>query len=366
MPFYHRFFTFLRIAIAFMIVLSLTACDYISNLMGNHEDETATATAPVENVNAVPFTLAVAPNIAWIPWYLAHEEGIFERYKTKYGIDIQFIEDDYLGTINKFITGEADAIMITNIDAIAQLVRRDVTTDVILIASHSYGNDAILLHNNDDMDIRGKKIGVLKDSFRHYLLDRYLIKHQIDFNSVTIVNKAEVDIVTAFNSGAVYGVVTSNPNLSKLMQEPGAKILFDSREIPGEIFDMLVVNRDKLQANPEFGQTLLRAWFAVMDRFQGNRRAGTVDAMARLAGMPRADYDQQIATIEFEDLPLKALSTMRSGRTMKKVMRHVRYFIERHNLASEEMFSEWVSYPGRVPAILHFNAGPLQDFIYKR
>jgi len=361
MPFYHKFFGFSRVFIILVIVFSLTACDYFSKLIGSHDD-----TVTSENINAVPFTLAVAPNVAWMPWYLANEEGIFERYKSKYGIDIQFIEDDYLGTINKFITGEADAIMITNIDAIAQLVRRDIKADVILIANVSDGNDAILLHNGADPNIQGKKIGVLKDSFRQYLLDRYLIKNQLDFDSITIVNKAEVDMIAAFNSDGLYGVVTGNPNLSKLLEGPGAKVLFDSREISGEIFDMLIVNRTKLQENPEFAQTLLRAWFAIMDRFQGNRRTGTLDAMARLLGMTRADYEQQIAMVKFEETALGGLSAIRAGRTMKKIMRHVRYFVERNNLASEEMFNEWVSYPGRVPAILHFNAGPLQEFIYKR
>lgn len=361
MPFYHKLFGFSRVFIILVIVLSLTACDYFSKLIGS-QDKSATTTS--ENANAVPFTLAVAPNIEWMPWYLANEEGIFERYKSKYGVDIQLIEDDYLGTINKFITGEADAIMITNVDAIAQLVRRDIKADVILISSTSDGNDAIILHKNAESDIRGKKIGVLKDSFRHYLLDRYLIKNQLDFNAVTIVNKAEVDMISAFNSNDLYGIVTSNPNLFKLLKEPGAKVLFDSGEISGEIFDMLVVNRSKLQEHPEFAQVLLRTWFAVMSRFQGNRKTGTLDSMARLLGMTRVEYEAQIASIKFEDIPLDALSVIRAGRTMKKVMRHVRYFVERHNLASEEMFSEWVSYPGRVPTILHFNATPLQDFIY--
>ena len=355
MPFYYTS----RIAILSLLILSLTGCDFWESVQ-------KWLKKPTENVEIARLTLAVAPQIAWMPWYLADEEGTFQEHASAYNLEVQFVSDNYQDAIEKFINEEVEAIAITNIDAIAQLVRRDIEADVILITNYSNGNEAILLPSNADTNvrnIRGKKFALVQNSARHYLLDRYLVRNQIPFEDVTVLNTPEVDIPAAFVNKDVYGVVTSNPNVHKLIKEADAKILFDSREIFGEIFDMIVVRRDTLIDHPKFAQVLLATWFAMMERLQGNKKGPTLDSMARLANLSREEYDEEIAMTPLNDTSTKALSAIRAHRRMRKAMRHIRYFVERHELSGSEIFTGWVSYPGRTPALLHFNGEPLQDFV---
>jgi NitT/TauT family transport system substrate-binding protein len=339
-------------------MLCLTGCDLNTWIEEYWPQES-------EDKQVVKLTLAVAPHIAWMPWFLANEEGTFHDYVATHHVDVQFITDTYQNAIDKFIEGEIQAIAITNIDAIAQLVRGNVEADVILIASYSYGNEAILLPADADpniLKIRGKTFALAQFSSRHYLLDRFLVRNQIPFGEVKVLDTPEADIPDFLLGGKVYGVVTSNPYLDKLTGESRAKVLFDSRQIPNEIVDLIVVHRDTLLDYPAFAQVLLGSWFSVMEKLQGNRKGSTLDAMARLAGVSREDFERQIAAILLNDTPTKALSAIRDRR-MRKTMRHVRYFIERHQLANEEPFTNWVSYPGRTQALLHFNGQPLQDFV---
>jgi NitT/TauT family transport system substrate-binding protein len=343
-----------------MILLLLTACDF-PDITGNTDVEEDS-----ENRSVVQLNLAVAPQIAWMPWYLANQENIFEEHSTKHGIQVQFIPDNnYQDTIDKFITQEVQAIAISNIDAIAQLVRRDIEADVILITNTSNGNEAILLSPNADTSLhslRGKTFALVKNSSRHYLFDRYLIRNQIAFDEINIVDTVENNIHEAFSKKEIYGVVTSNPNLHKLSHGKSAKVLFDSRQIPGEIFDMLIIRRETLLNYPQFAQVLLATWFSVMERLQGSRQGTTLDALASLANLTRAEYEEQLATTPLHDTSTKALSAIRDRR-IRKAMRHLRYFIERHQLTGNEVYIDWVSYPGRNPALLHFNGQPLQDFV---
>lgn len=355
MPFYYTS----RIAISSLLILSLTGCDFWKDIQKWLQK-------PTENIEITRLTLAVAPQIAWMPWYLADEEGVFQEHATAHNLEVQFVSDNYQDTIEKFINEEVEAIAITNIDAIAQLVRRDIEADVILITNYSNGNEAILLPSNADTNvrnIRGKKFALVQNSSRHYLLDRYLVRNQIPFEDVSILNTPEVDIPAAFVNKDVYGVVTSNPNVHKLIKEADAKILFDSREILSEIFDMVVVRRDTLIDHPKFAQVLLASWFAMMEKLQGNKKGSNLDSMARLANLTREEYDEQIAMTPLNDTSTKALSAIRAHRRMRKAMRHIRYFVERHELSGSEIFTGWVSYPGRTPALLHFNGVPLQDFV---
>lgn len=356
MPFSHTIFVYNLLAV---MLLSLSACDFSGSLTGgnstseNNEDNSATQ-----------LSLAVAPKIAWMPWYLANEEGFFSQKTASAQFKVNFISENYTETIDKFITNEVQAIAISNIDALAQIVRHDIKADVILITNNHIGNEAILLSQDTESSVQGKTFGLVQHSVPHYLLDRYLIRHQIPFDQVNILNTAEVDIPKAIINKNVEGVVTSNPNLYELTHSGTIKILFDSRKIPQEIFDIIVVRRETLVEYPEFAQVLLATWFSVTKRLQGNKKGPALDAMASLANMSRQEFDEQLASTLFNDTPNKALAAIRDRR-LKKSMRHLRYFIERHNLTGDKPFTEWVSYPGSSPALLHFNGQPLQNWLFR-
>jgi NitT/TauT family transport system substrate-binding protein len=337
----------------------------MQNLVGGDETDNN------NNVNDNPkelvsLSLAVAPYVAWMPWYLANEEGVFQEYREKYNIDVQFVTGDYSSTIRKFINREVHAVAITNIDAIANFVREDVEADVILVMGYSNGNEALLTHGEtEQFDLRSKEIALSQNTSRHYLLERYMIKNQIDFDLVNIQNTRDIDIPTMFVSGETYGVVAGNPNSAKLINEQKAKLVFDSRRIPNEIMYLLVVRRETLQENPQFSQVLLSAWFSVVERLQGSRKGSTIRAMSQLSSIEPDDFGNQLSTVDLNDTPIKSLSAIRNDRLMRLAMRHIRYFVERHELTGSEPFTSWVSYPGRTPALLHFNSKPLQSYVTK-
>ncbi|MCK5717080.1 MAG: ABC transporter substrate-binding protein [Thiomargarita sp.] len=352
MPFNHTIIVYNLLG---LVVLFLSACDFRSDITS-----TDTANSNNDKNQTTPLTFAVAPKVTWMPWYLANEEGRFEN--AKMNVPIKFISGNYKDLIDKFITEEIHAIAISNIDAIAQIVRRDIQADVILITSNHIGNEGILLPHNAETDIRGKTIGLVQHSAPHYLFDRYLIRHQIPFEKVNILNTAEMDVSKILSDKTVDVVVTGNPELYQLVHVNNAKILFDSRQIPTEIFDLIVVRRSTLIEHPEFAQTLVSAWFSVMKRLQGNKKGRVVDTMANLAQISPQECEEQLTTVSFNDTPTKALAAIRDRR-LKKTMRYIRYFIERQGLIENKPFTEWVSYPGREPALLHFNGQPLQKWL---
>ncbi|OQW95743.1 MAG: hypothetical protein BWK79_01360 [Beggiatoa sp. IS2] len=346
----------IRVCITIALVLSMTACDYLTGLWSGKAISKSTSKEITQ------LTLAVSPHVAWTPWFFAEEEGIFKSYMQDYKVDIHFISGTYADTIEQFINGKVDAVAITNIDAIARLIKHNIEADVILITSYSNGSDAVLLHVDTNTDIRGQTVAVVEYSAKHYLLDRYLMRNQIPFESVKLRNVPESDLPATFISQDVYGVAAGNPNMDRILQEQQAKILFDSRQIPNEIMDLIVVKREILTAHPDFAKALLAAWFSVMEKLKGSSKGPTLDTLARLSGLPREVYEKQLEATRLNDTPTKALSAIRD-RSMKKTMRFIRYFMERHSLTGDKGYTEWVSYPGRTPALLHFNGEPLQGFI---
>ncbi|MCK5876043.1 MAG: ABC transporter substrate-binding protein [Candidatus Marithrix sp.] len=345
--------------IFFILIIFLTACDLIPGL--NDDDDTNINNKNIANVQ---LTFAVAPQIAWIPWYLANEQGIFNQFSNN--INIKFVSDNYQKTIDSFLNNEVHAIAISNIDAIAQIVRHDIEVDVILITNGHSGSEAILLPQDVDANInnlRDKSFAMTEFSTSHYLFERYLIRNQIDFDEISIFNTSNNDIINAFtNNKEIIGVVAQNPQLHHLVNTADAKIIFDSKQISNEIFDLIVMRRETLIDYPEFAQVLLSSWFTITQRLQGNKKGPTLSILSDFVELTPEQYAEQLTTTPLNDTPAKALAKIRS-RSIRKTMRHIQYFIERHRIASEESFTDWVSYPGRNPAILHFNGQPLQRFI---
>jgi NitT/TauT family transport system substrate-binding protein len=339
------------------LLLSLGGCDWLKAQIGMSGGDTAAE----EEAPARELKFAIAKGTSTLPWLVAADEGVFQRYNEEFGVGVNFSTGDYDAIINQFISGDVDATIINNIDAFSKLVNRGVESDVILICSYSEGNDVVLLRE-DVNEIAGQAIALKQYSRSQYLLERYLLKNLIDFDQVTVVNTPEAEILGALDKSGVAGVATWNPYADVLRKDKQAKPLFDSRSIPHELVDVLVVRRQTLNEFPVFGQALLATWFTVMERLQGNRRGATLDAMSNVAGVSREEFDKQFSDILLTDTAPKALSTIRDRR-MKKTMRHIRYFIERHKLAGTAPVSNWVSYPGRTEALLHFNAEPLERFV---
>jgi NitT/TauT family transport system substrate-binding protein len=307
-------------------------------------------------------TFMAAKSLPTLPWFYAEKEGLFATYSDENKVAISFKEGDYEAIINKFISREVDAIVATNIDVISKIAAKDINSDVILITGYSDGNEAILVPSNSNADVRNKTIALSEFSVNHYLLDRYLLRNQIDLAQVTIENTKESALQEAVGKEGVAGIAASNPLVSQLTRSGGAKTVFSSHEIRGEISYLLIIQREALEKNPNFGKALLAIWFSTMERLQGNKRNTTLDALAELENVDRAEFEQRFGMINLIELPARGLSTIRD-RSMRKTMRHIRLFMKNHSKDIEGDIGAFVSYPGRTAAVLHFNAEPLQRFV---
>ncbi|MFK5893450.1 MAG: ABC transporter substrate-binding protein [Pseudomonadota bacterium] len=357
MIFYRRLSMIGRVFIFTFLTLSLTACDLLESF-GEEQDIAEDELNP----EVIQLTLVASKYLPWLPWFQAGQENIFQQYNEEYKVDITFEETDYEGSINKFVSREADAVVLTNIDAISKIASRGIEADIILISSYSQGNDAVLIPFGADNNLKNKRIALRENSTAHYLLDRYLLRNQVGFDEVEIKNMAESELLETIGTPDIAGVVTWNPIVGNIIQEKNAKILFSSQEIPKEISHVLVVHREILAQHPNFGRALLATWFTMMERLQGNRRGATLDAFAALTDVDREVIEARFSSLQLTETPARALSVIRDRR-MKKTMRHIRFFMDRHGLGNDFEVGTWVSYPGRTPAVLHFNAKPLQDFV---
>jgi NitT/TauT family transport system substrate-binding protein len=311
------------------------------------------------------FKLAASVYVGWVPWMLAAEKGLLSAAGLAHGLDVTLVRGSYVESIDQFMAGHVDAVLMTNVDALAVLPGSGVSADAILIGSYSQGNDAVLERANKPgaaaQSLAGAEIGLVENSVSHYLLHRYLQSLKLADSAVKVVNVSDADIARVFNApgSPLRAVVTWNPIVGDLVQRSGAKPLFDSAQTPKEVADMLVVRREVLDDYPAFGRALLKTWFDAMKQLQTpDLRVGTLAALARLSQSSVEGYQAQLATTLLVNQPAAALAELRDPQLMA-TMQRVEAFVRGRNIIKTPPTGAWASAEGSERKALHFNPGPL-------
>ena len=271
--------------------------------------------APVAAQEKTDFRVAWSIYVGWMPWGYLEESGIMDKWADKYGIDVEIVQiNDYVESINQYTAGAFDGVSATNMDTLSIPSGGGVDTTALIVGDFSNGNDAVIVKGDGDLSsLAGKPVNLVELSVSHYLLARALDSvglREADLDGV--INTSDADMIAAFSTDDVEAVVTWNPLVSTILEDPNATKLFDSSDIPGEIIDLLVVNTETLEANPNFGKAMVGAWYEVM----GLMAAGdeeVLTAMAEASGTDLAGYKAQLASTEMFYDPADAVSFTQSA-----------------------------------------------------
>jgi NitT/TauT family transport system substrate-binding protein len=270
---------------------------------------------------AKTFTLAVSNYTGWMPWYYADDAGILRKWADKYGISIVLKPMDYGDSLDAYAQGKADAVVITNMEALDLAASKSVDTSVVVMGDYSNGNDAVLTRRLKLDEIKGEDVLLEKGTVSQYLLARALAKAQLKDTDVNMVDESDAKIESRFLGDAqAKVVVTWNPMVMGIQKTVGIKKVFDSSQIPGEIQDLLVVNTAVLKDNPDLGRALTGAWYEVMDTLaqHGTAADEVLGKMAAIAGVPVAEFKGQMRTTALFLTPAAATSYVRSQELKDK------------------------------------------------
>jgi len=284
------------------------------------------------------FDVAWTIYVGWMPWPYAAETGIVKKWADRYGITINVVQiNDYVESINQFTAGKFDGVTLTNMDALTIPAAGGVDTTALIVGDFSNGNDGIVSKTAGSVAaLKGESLNLVELSVSHYLLARALDGAGLSERDVKVINTSDADIVAAFKSPDVASVVTWNPLLAEVKAEPGAKLLFDSTKVPGEIIDLMGVNTETLKDNPDFGKALVGIWYETLALVTdpGEKGRAAREAMAKQSGTDLAGFEAQLAATRLFADPKEAVAFSESP-DLVRTMDLVRGFSFDHGLLGE-------------------------------
>ncbi len=227
------------------------------------------------------------------PFALAAELGIYEG-------PVRIVEySSATQVLRAFRNCDIEAAGLT-LDEVLLLAEDVPDLRVVLVLDVSHGADVIL--GRPDITrfaaLRGRRVGYEATALGAYMLARALEVHGMSAAEVIPVSVQVDEHEAAFRGGRVDAIVTFEPHASRLLAE-GARPLFDSTRIPGEIVDVLAVQGDTLENHGPAVDDLVRAWFTTLNYIESNpERAGR--SFAKGLGLSPAQ-----ALALFKRLPLQ-------------------------------------------------------------
>ena len=301
------------------------------------------------------FRVAWSIYVGWMPWGYLEDSGIMDRWAERYGIDVEIVQiNDYVESINLYTAGEFDGVSATNMDTLSIPAGSGVDTTALIVGDFSNGNDAVILKGEGTLeDLAGMPVNLVELSVSHYLLARALDSVGLAERDLAgVVNTSDADMIAAFQTDEVQAVVTWNPLVSTIAEDPQANILFTSADIPGEIIDMMVVNTETLQANPDFGRALVGAWYELMTIMSSDSEEGVAarTAMAEASGTDLAGYEAQLDSTEMFWDPADAVAFVESAALQETMVTVAEFLFDQGILGEGAPGPDFVGieYPGGV------------------
>jgi NitT/TauT family transport system substrate-binding protein len=282
------------------------------------------------------FKVCTSIYAGFMPWPEAQAQEILAKWGKKYGVNISVVQlNDYIESINQYTAGKFDGCAMANMDAFTIPAAGGVDSTALIVGDYSNGNDGILMKgkNKKLSDLKGQTVHLVEYSVSHYFLVRALESVGLHERDVKVINTSDADAVAAFRTPAIQNMVTWNPMLASLAASPDVTLAYTSRQLPGEIMDMMVVNTKTLEENPAFGKALTGAWFemlAVMTAAD-ERATHALEAMARASGTDLPGFKAQLDATHLFYTP-KAEVEFATSPDMPKIMASVAKFSFDHGI----------------------------------
>jgi NitT/TauT family transport system substrate-binding protein len=232
------------------------------------------------------------PISAWPPYeyvYLAQQKGL-ARARGLLLDTPQF--PDPQSMVHAYLRGELQLVQLTTVEVVDVCARAPERCPVVvLVVNESRGGDQVVARPGIETiaQLRGRRVGVAFSTLGPYVLSRALAQAGLGLADVDLVSMAMAAMPQALSDGRLDAAALFPPFSEFVVRDGSARRLFDSRAIPGEVFDVLAVNPRVFQQDQAALVRLVRAWQDAHDLAEAEPEAAQT-LMGRRQGLSPEEF----------------------------------------------------------------------------
>jgi NitT/TauT family transport system substrate-binding protein len=221
--------------------------------------------------------------------------------------------------VHAYLRGELQIAQLTTVEAVDLCNRVPKRCPVVvLVLDESRGGDQVLVERSlpSIAALRGRPVAITPSTLGPFLLSRALNAHGLGLGDVELRPMPLEAMPQALARRDVVAAALYPPFSDAAMRGAPVRPLFTSREIPGQIFDVLVVDPALLQRARQPLVRLLRTWQAAHDELSQRPQPASA-LMAQREGVTPADFRASLQGLVF--LPLaRQQDLFRKGGTLQR------------------------------------------------
>ncbi|MFU8764204.1 MAG: ABC transporter substrate-binding protein [Haliea sp.] len=222
--------------------------------------------------------------------HLAAQQGLVSPSQ------VQILRETSLGdSVTALANGDVDGAGLT-LDTVLSLQTQGVDLVVVLVFNVSVGADALLARPERAAlaALAGARVGAEDTALSMVMLNRALFAAGLARDDIEVVHFSG-DAVATWNAGGLDAILAYQPAVQQLHSQ-GLVTVFDSRELPFLITDVLAVRREALHRSASALRRLVDGHFAVQQQW----RADPLNSNYQLASL--LGVDVQIAREVFRGI----------------------------------------------------------------
>ncbi len=289
--------------------LILPALGLLALMAGGCSSGSKSLTVPVSNFPGYEY------------FYLAEQKGLARPF----GLDLRTVEFvDPQAIVHAYLRGDLALAQLTTVEAVDICARAPERCPVVvLVLDESLGGDQVMARPGIAAmaELRGKRVGVTPSTLGPYVLSRALEQNGLSLKDVQLRNITLDAMPSALASGTIDAAALFPPYSDQAVRQAGARNLFDSSRIPGEVFDVLVVDPRLLEEQQATLPALLRAWQAAHGLRREQPKA-SLELMARREGLSPEAFAQAEQGLRYFNLR-DQLAILRPGGRLEVTLRKV-------------------------------------------
>ena len=223
-----------------------------------------------ENRNSaelIPVTVGITSFIGEAASFVAEEKGFFKEN----GLDVTLqINNAGSESVRQLISGTIDIAHVAETPAIFSTmdekhISADRKDDLQIVANMILANRIQKVIGRYDsgiehpQDIRGKRVALAADTQLEYLLDSFLLEHQIGMEEIDTVHMNVHDQVAAFKNGEIDVAVVWEPHATNLLYYPEELAVELPTRLTYSTMWLVVVLDRYSEENPEVVSAYLRS-----------------------------------------------------------------------------------------------------------
>lgn len=254
---------------------------------------------------------------------LAEQKGFFREE----GVAVELREfSSFSAAVQAYEADRLDALA-SSMSGFLQIAQRVKTVRGVALLAYSEGAEGLIAQPEITtlQALRGKRVGLSPWGVGSYLWARLLERSGLRNEDLILLNFSLQDGQRAFLRREIDALLTFEPWLTLTVRQTRANLLFTSRELPGEIADVLSVQGRVLRDRREEVRRVLRAYF----RAVAYGRAHPEETVRFFAERARISVEEAMAMLEHirfldREENLRTLGTPEGRAALERIIEHHR------------------------------------------